>query len=75
MNDKRRSSLKLAVRHLKRASDIVESAADEEQDCLDCIPENLQNTDRYTSMEDAVDSLNDALSSIDDSIEKIEGII
>lgn len=65
MNDKRRKRLSEASALLSRASDIISDVLDEEQDCLDNMPENLQYSDRYESMEAAVDRLNDALSEID----------
>ena len=65
MNDKRRKRLSEASALLSRASDIISDVLDEEQDCLDNMPENLQYSDRYENMEAAVDRLNDALSEID----------
>lgn len=65
MNDKRRKRLSEASALLSRASDIIYDVLDEEQDCLDNMPENLQYSDRYENMEAAVDRLNDALSEID----------
>ena len=51
---------------------IVDSVCDKEQDCLDNYPENLQGTERYERMEDAVDNLNDALENIDEARERIQ---
>ncbi len=65
MNDKRRKRLSEASALLSRASNIISDVLDEEQDCLDNMPENLQYSDRYESMEAAVDRLNDALSELD----------
>ena len=65
MNDKRRKRLSEASALLSRASDIISDVLDEEQDCLDNMPENLQYSDRYENMEAAVDRLNDALSELD----------
>ena len=65
MNDRRRKRLSEASALLSRASNIISDVLDEEQDCLDNMPENLQYSDRYESMEAAVDRLNDALSELD----------
>lgn len=76
MNDKRRKRLSEASALLSRASDIISDVLDEEQDCLDNMPENLQYSDRYESMEAAVDRLNDALSelaSVEDSLSEARG--
>lgn len=72
MNNMRRKNLKNAVDLLNRASGIVSDALSQEEDCLDNMPENLQMSDRYESMEQAVDYLEDAVSHIDDAITKIE---
>lgn len=72
MDDKRRGRLRDALKMLTSAATIVDSVCDKEQDCLDNYPENLQGTERYERMEDAVDSLNDALEKIDDAKASIE---
>lgn len=71
MNEKRRGRLRDALNMLNSVTAIVESVCDSEQDCMDNYPENLQGTEKYERMEDAVDSLNDALEKIDDAKEHI----
>lgn len=66
MNAKRRNVLNYALNLLSKASDAVSGAMDEEQDCLDNMPENLQSSDRYERMENAIDSLYEAMSGIDE---------
>lgn len=72
MNNKRRELLKNAISLLDTASNIVNTVLEQEQDCLDNMPENLQMSQRYENMELAVDCLEDAVSSIDDAKNKIE---
>lgn len=72
MDDKRRGRLRDALKMLASAANIVDSVCDKEQDCLDNYPENLQGTERYERMEDAVDNLNDALEKIDDAKSFVE---
>ena len=67
MNEKRRERLRDAVKMLTRVASVVETVCDNEQDAMDNIPENLQATERFERMEDAVDSLNDALEKIEDA--------
>lgn len=67
MDKVRRNSLKEAIQLLERVSTMVDAVCDKEQDCVDNYPENLQGTDRFERMEDAVDNLNDALEKIDDA--------
>ena len=46
-----------------------------EEVCIDNYPENLQSTERFDNMENAVDNLNNALEKIDDVKEYIEAAI
>lgn len=57
---------------MESAESIVSVALDEEQDCLDNVPESLQDTDRYEKMELAVEKLEEAIESIDEAKESIE---
>lgn len=71
MNNKRRSRLSAAIGMLSNAASIVEAVCDDEQDCMDNCPENLQGSERFERMENAVDSLNDAI----EKIEEVKGCV
>lgn len=71
MNKKRRELLKSARPFLTQAASIIERAAEQESDCLDNMPENLQDTDRYEKMEKAVETLEAALEHIENAQECI----
>lgn len=71
MKEKRRAALRDALKMLNAASEIVERACDEEQDAADNYPENLQATERFEKMEDAVDNLSEAAEKIDEAKEYI----
>lgn len=60
---------------LSNATTVVEAVCDKEQDCMDNCPENLQGSERYERMEDAVDNLNDALERLEEAKEYIEAAI
>lgn len=60
---------------LGSAANLVSNALDEEEDSLDNMPENLQNSERYEKKEAVIDALNDASESIDTAIEKINEAI
>lgn len=75
MNEKRRERLRDAVRMLTSVASVVEAVCDNEQDAMDNIPENLQATERFERMEDAVDSLNDALEKIEDAKGHIQSVL
>lgn len=65
-----------AKANLSMAKGIVEEVRDEEQDSLDNIPENLQGSERYSAMEDAISDLEQAISAIeeaDGSIDSAKG--
>ena len=51
MNKKRRGNLKQALDLINTAGDIIQNALYEEQDCLDNLPENLMESDRYCGVE------------------------
>ena len=58
-----------------RLSDIrdrLEAVKDEEQECADNTPENLQMTGRYENSCNAVECMENALSSLDDTVNEIE---
>lgn len=72
MNNQKREKLKLARGFLNKASDIVSSVLDDEQDCLDNMPDNLQYSDRYERMEAAISKLEDGLNNIEAAEECLE---
>ena len=72
MNKRRRTRLREANSLLGQALAIVEDVRDEEQDSLDNCPENLQNSERYSAMEDAVSELEDAIGVIREASEHID---
>lgn len=72
MNNERRVLLRKAIALIYEAEKLVESVRDDEQDSMDNIPENLQGSVLYDTMEDAVDSLESALDAIDTARDEIE---
>ena len=71
MNERRRSSLKRALSMLASASAMVDQAAEEEQESMDNLPENLQGSVQYEKMEDAVSLLESAIEDIESASERI----
>lgn len=72
MNNQKREKLKLARSYLSKASDIVSGVLDDEQDCLDNMPDNLQYSDKYERMEAAINELEDGLNNIEAAEECLE---
>ena len=56
---------------LESAANIIERAYDEESDCLDNLPYNLQDSERYEKMEQAASNLDEALEYIENAIDKV----
>lgn len=82
MNNQRRANLRNAQAILRKAQesikiayDIAEDAKGEEEDCMLCMPENLQESDRYYEMEDRVDSMEDILLNIDTLDNSVDEIV
>ena len=75
MNDERRGKLRKALGLLVEAYNIVDGVKDKEEDCYSNYPENLQSTDVYYAMEDAIDYLGDAGEAIETAIEKVKDAI
>ena len=76
MNDKRRQMLRRAIDMLDAAETVVSAALDQEQDSLDNMPENLENSERYEileynigKLEEAVEGITEASACISDAIE------
>lgn len=67
MNKQRRATLHLARTHLDKAKELISDAKFDEQYAFDNLPENLQNSERATQMEDAIQAMDDALASIADA--------
>ena len=72
MNKNRRSKLREAKSLLGKAVSIVTDVRDDEQEAFDNLPEGLQESERFSKMEEAIDGLEDAISSIESASENIE---
>ena len=75
MNNKRRKYLSDIVVMLNDVYYKVESIKDDEQYCLDNIPENLSESERAEKIEDSVDCLDDALACIEEAINNINNAV
>ena len=72
MNNKKRKQLKDANDLLDAASQIIDSVLNDEEMCMENMPESLQESDRYYAMENVVDILSsvlDDISSVQDDIQ------
>ena len=72
MNKARRKELNRAVELLEEAQSIIESCRDEEQEYMDNMPENLQESEKYYAAEEAVNNMDEAYDKIDEVINSVE---
>lgn len=72
MNNQRRKEIKLLVDGLNDIVGKLEQICNDEEDYHDSIPENLQDSDRAISSEEAIDNLNEALENIENTICNLE---
>ena len=60
---------------LSNALSILEDVKDEEQESLENMPENLERSERYTDMENAVDVLEDCVEKISEVQSELDEIV
>lgn len=75
LNNKRRTRLRSIEEDLGRVLNLLNSIYDEEQDCMDNVPENLQDSERYSNMEACVEALSDAVYNLEEAIDSIKEAI
>lgn len=75
MNKVRRKELSKAVELLEEAQSIIESCRDEEQEYIDNMPENLQESEKYYAAEEAVNNMDEAYDKIDEVINSVESAV
>ena len=72
MNKKRRNKIGELIDILKNVSGELSYLLDEEIMCMINIPENLQDSEQYIAIEEAVDKLEDAIYRTEDAIELLK---
>lgn len=75
MNNKRRTRLRSIEEDLGRVLNLLNSIYDEEQDCMDNVPENLQDSERYSDMEACVEALSEAVYNLEEAMDSIKEAI
>ena len=71
MNNVRRKRIINLSDKLSELKEELEIIAEEEQEYIDNIPENLQNSERYERADEALSNLNDASDALDEVIESL----
>lgn len=72
MNKNRRAKLSEAAACLQKAQMIVSSALDEENDCMNNMPDGFEDTEKHERMEAASDNLDSALWAINEALDYID---
>ena len=71
MNRERRARLRKAVELFNQGTEVLEDVLADEEAALDSMPENLQGSDMYATLEENVETISQA---IDDIVEITENI-
>ena len=74
MNKLRRSKIENIITKLSNLEDCVNDILNEEQECFDNIPENLQESERGEEMQRCIEALEAANDSLCECIEILEEI-
>ena len=69
MNNNRRKKILEVIKMIDTTKNYLEIILEEEEECFDNIPENLQYSARGEDSQDAIDNMNEALEKLSDSIE------
>ena len=75
MSKERRTQIKKLTNELEDVKTKLKYISRKEEGILDCIPENLQGTDRYSESENAIDVLDDVVDDLESAIESLNEII
>lgn len=78
MNKQRRKDIQMAIdimnesiASMERAKSIIETAAEEERDAYENLPESIQEGERGYAMEEAADTMDEIVESLDDRISEM----
>ena len=74
MNRERRARLRQAVELFNRGPEVLEDVLADEEAALDSMPENLQGSDRYATLEENVETISQAIDDIAEITENISDL-
>lgn len=74
MNSTRRKKIQYILNKIKDYKSELTYLADEEQDAIDNVPENLQFSDKMIAMEDSLSDIEDAIESLSDAIDSLNDV-
>ena len=71
MNRERRARLRQAVELFNQGTEVLEDVLADEEAALDSMPENLQGSDMYATLEENVETLSQAVDDMNELVENI----
>lgn len=74
MNNVRRKEIKLVINEIAGLMERLRTIKDDEQDCLDNMPENLQSSTRGEASEEAIDNIESAIGLLADGADELINI-
>ena len=74
MNATRRKKIQKAIDLMEEAKMLLVEAQEEEQGCLDAMPESFQESEKGEQMQEYIDALEEAVDSFDDLIDPLSDI-
>lgn len=75
INKSKRKEIKKANGMLCNAISVIERVKEDEEESLNNMPENLERSERYAAMENAVDVLEECMDKIEEAKNNLEEII
>lgn len=72
MNKEKRLKLNEGLQLLSKVISIVSDIREEEENSFNNIPDNLENTEMYSRLEESVENLNSAVDLLEEAYELIE---
>lgn len=74
MNNVRRKKIQTEINTINISLNKLENILSEEEEYLDCVPENLQNSERYEENCESYDNFEDLLDDLLSTIQELEEI-
>jgi hypothetical protein len=74
MNNDRRKDISIAAALIERAKDILEDAANAEQEAFENMPESLQQGEKGEAMEEAIGVLEEAQVGLETALDELNGL-
>lgn len=74
MNNTRRKSIQNVISRIEELKEDLETILDDEQEYLDNMPENLQESSRAEAAQEAIDNMEMVVNSLDECIDTLNEV-